>query len=67
MLWAVKVLVTKYYRYPYIRKLNSTDKETQFFKKRYFKSYYFRYSHVLYKITTLEKSERFDLLPHDFV
>ena len=67
MLWAVKVLVTKYYRYPYIRKLNSTDKETQFFKKRYFKSSYFRYSHVLYKITTLEKSERFDLLPHDFV
>ena len=29
------------------------------------KSHYFRYSHVLYRITTLEKSERFDLLPHD--
>ena len=30
-------------------------------------TYYFRYSHVLYKIATLEKSERFDLLPHDFI
>ena len=36
-------------------------------KKSYCKSYYFRYSHVLYRITTLEKSERFDLLPHDFM
>ena len=31
------------------------------------KSYYMRYSHVLYRITTLEKSERFDSLPHDFI
>ena len=61
------VLVTKYYRHPYFHKLNSTDKKTQFFKKSYFKSYYFRYSHMLYKLTTLEKSERFDLLPHNFI
>ena len=27
----VKVLVVKYYRHPYIHKLNSADKETQFF------------------------------------
>ena len=46
MLREVKVLVTKYYRYPYIHKLNFADKETQLFKKSYFKSYYFRYSHV---------------------
>ena len=58
----VKLLVAKYYRHPYFCKLNSADKKTQFFKKRYFKSYYFRYSHVLCTITTLEKSERFDLL-----
>ena len=25
------------------------------------------HSHVLYKITTLEKSERFDSLPYDFI
>ena len=46
MLREVKVLVTKYYRYPYIHKLNFADKETQLFKKSYFKNYYFRYSHV---------------------
>ena len=28
---------------------------------------YFRYSHVLYRITTLEKSERFDSLPHNYI
>ena len=55
------------YGHPYIYKLNSVDKETQFFKKKsYCKSYYFRYSHVLYRITTLEKSERFDSLNHDY-
>ena len=37
------------------------------FQKSYIKSYYFRYSHVLYRITTLEKSERFDSLPHGFI
>ena len=58
MLRKFKVLVTKCYWHPYIHKLNS-DKETQFFKKSYFKSY----SHVLYRITALEKSEMFDLLP----
>ena len=35
--------------------------------KSYFKSCYFRYSHVLYRIATLEKSEKFDLLPHYFI
>ena len=37
------------------------------FQKSYINSYYFRYSHVLYRITPLEKSERFDSLPHDFI
>ena len=37
------------------------------FSKSYFKRYYFRYSHVFYRITTLKKSERFDSLPHDFI
>ena len=43
------------------------NKLFSFSKKSYIKSYYLRYSHVLYKITTLEKSERFDALPHDFL
>ena len=30
------------------------------------KLHYFRYLHVLYRITTLEKSETLDSLPHDF-
>ena len=30
------------------------------------KLHYFRYLHVLYRITTLEKSETLDLLPYDF-
>ena len=35
--------------------------------KSYFKSRYFRYSHVLYRIIMMKKSEKFDLLPHDFI
>ena len=43
------------------------NKRFSFSNKSYFKSYYFMYSHVLYRITTLEESERFDSLPHDFI
>ena len=34
MLREVKVFVTKYYRHPYIHKLYSAGKQTQFFKKK---------------------------------
>ena len=36
-------------------------------KKKTNLKYYFRYFHVLYRIASLEKSEKFDLLPDYFI
>ena len=56
------------YGHPYIYKVKLRWQGNTVFQKRsYCKSYYFRYSHVLYRITILEKSERFDSLPHDLI
>ena len=43
------------------------NKLFSFSKKATLKANILRYSDVLYRITNLEKSERFDSSPHDFI